>query len=168
MDMLGRKLGMRKGKVFNAFIDEINKVIKAAKTQEDIKDLAVEFEAALTTFEKTAVALGQAAGSEKLLAAFAAAAPFVDVFGEICVAWMLLWRAMVASPKLAGIFGDADEAKKRDMVEKNKEAAFYSGQIHTARYFINSVIPATVGKMNAINKLDSAVVDMSETAFGGK
>jgi alkylation response protein AidB-like acyl-CoA dehydrogenase len=168
MDMLGRKLGMRKGKVFKTFVDEINKVIKKAKTFEDIKGLAVELEAAMAAFEKTAVTLGHAAGSEKLLEAFAAATPFVDVFGEICVAWMLLWRAMVASPKLAGIFGDADETKKKEMVEKNKEAAFYSGQIHTAQYFIRSVIPTAVGRMNAISRLDSAVVDMSDAAFGGK
>jgi hypothetical protein len=39
--------------------------------------------------------------------------------------------------------------------------------VQTARYFINSLLPVTLGKMDAIMAAESAVVDMPEAAFGG-
>jgi hypothetical protein len=69
------------------------------------------------------------------------------------MAWMLLWRAAIAAPKL-------EKAKSRDR-------EFYSGQIKTAEYFINSILPVTTGKLIAIADSSPAVVEISEEAFGG-
>ena len=51
---------------------------------------------------------------------------------------------------------------------KKKDAAFYEGQIMSARFFINNFIPVTLGKMSAILANDGTVVEISEDAFGGK
>ncbi len=166
MDLLGRKVAMKKGKVFEAFMEEIRKTIAVAKSMPDIGDIALKLEETLVKLEDTAVKLTQAVRSPKMLSAFGQACPFLDIFGEVIVAWMLLWRASIASPKLAKIIGDGDEAKRKEKLEKNKDAAFFHGQVQTARYFINSVIPATMGKMDAVNNLDDALVEMTDAAFG--
>jgi len=46
--------------------------------------------------------------------------------------------------------------------------AYYEGQIKSAEYFINSVLPITLGKMNAILNNNGAAVEISEDAFGAK
>jgi hypothetical protein len=111
--------------------------------------------------------LGQAAMSERFRTAFAHATPFQEVMGDVVMAWMLLWRAAIAAPQLevllAGLEGDARQEK----IAAHKGAAFYQGQILSARYFINSLLPLTHGKMDAIMATESAVVDMPEAGFGG-
>jgi len=99
--------------------------------------------------------------------AFAYALPFLDVIGDICMAWMLLWRATVAVPKLEKKIGSLDPAVRSKKAAKNKDVAFYEGQLQTAKYFINSILPITIGRMNAIAASDGATVEMPEVSFGG-
>ena len=73
--------------------------------------------------------------------------------GDVIMAWMLLWRATVAAENLP-------KAKKKDQL-------FYQGQIQTAEFFIRTVLPATLGKMNAIEDCSDAAIVMDEAAFGG-
>lgn len=167
MDLLGRKLGMKKGAVFMDLLKDIGRIAGEAKAFPELKDLGENLEAALERFGQTALHLGQSAASSKVLAAFAHANPFMDCAGDIMIAWMLLWRAVTAQPKLAKIFGDADDEKKKRKVEKNKDAAFYDGQIKSARYFINAMLPVTLGRMDAVMRLESAAVDIADSAFGG-
>lgn len=82
IDMLSRKLGMKKGKVFKTFIGKIKKVIEKAQDKKDTKNLALEFEKVISRFENTSLKPGQAAKSDKLLEAFSFTCPFVEVFGE--------------------------------------------------------------------------------------
>lgn len=44
----------------------------------------------------------------------------------------------------------------------------YEGQVRSARFFINSILPVTLGKMSAILADDGTIVDISEDSFGGK
>ena len=52
--------------------------------------------------------------------------------------------------------------------KKKKDNMFYDGQIKTARFFINQILAATAGKMDALKACDNAVVEMDEAAFGSK
>ena len=167
MDLLGRKIGMEKGRVFMNFMDEVRRVVQRARACDGLSDLADKVEKTLDRLGDTALHLGQAAMSDRFRTAFAHAAPFQEVMGDVIMAWMLLWRATVAvSPLeklLAGLEGDA----RRKKIDTHKNVTFYYGQVQTARYFINSLLPATLGKMDAIMAAESAVVDMPEAAFGG-
>ena len=60
-----------------------------------------------------------------------------------------------------------DLKAKQDKAVKNKETAFYEGQLQSARYFINSILPITMGKMKAIEAADAATVEIPEASFGG-
>ena len=65
------------------------------------------------------------------------------------------------------MLADLDEDARREKIARHKNAAFYHGQILSARYFINSLLPVTHGKMDAILATETAVVDMPEAGFGG-
>jgi hypothetical protein len=68
---------------------------------------------------------------------------------------------------LEKLAGGLDKNSRHKKAAKNKDAAFYEGQLQSARYFINSILPITMGKMNAIEAGDSAVVEIPEASFGG-
>ncbi|MFZ2634552.1 MAG: acyl-CoA dehydrogenase [Desulfosalsimonadaceae bacterium] len=153
MDLLGRKLGMKKGKLVMELMGAIMAVTGAAKQIDSIKGYAVKLEEALNKLGEVAMHMGKTAMSEKVLTAFAFSYPFMEVTGDVVMAWMLLWRAQIAAEKL-------ETAKKKDV-------PFYDGQLKSVQYFCNTVLPATLGKMNAILAADSAAIDIDEASFIG-
>ena len=154
MDLLGRKLGLNNGQDFSNLLEEIRKVIEEAKKADRLQSLALNTETALDKLQETALHLGKTARSEEMMTAFAHAYAFMEVTGDVVMAWMLLWRAVLAEKKLAGKI-------------KKKDVAFYEGKVNCAQFFINSVLPITLGKAAIILGCDDAVVRISDDAFGG-
>jgi len=167
MDLLGRKLGMEKGKVFMNFMGEVSRVIQSARAFEELSEPADKVERALNRLGETALHLGQTAMSANFRTAFAHATPFQEVMGDVIMAWMLLWRASVAAKPLEKLLNGLDAEARRKKIGTHKGAAFYHGQIQTATYFTNSLLPVTQGKMDAIMASDASVVTIPEAAFGG-
>jgi alkylation response protein AidB-like acyl-CoA dehydrogenase len=166
MDLLGRKLGLKKGEVFMQYLQEIRRTIQRAETIPVLQGLCGRLEQLLNRYGETAIFMGKKAMSPEFKIAFTQAQPFLDVTGDIIMAWMLLWRAAVAQPRLAELLGDAEDPAA--CVAANKEAAFYDGQIRAATYFIRSQLPVTEGKINAILDGDAAaILDAAESSFGG-
>ena len=155
MDLLGRKLAMNQGRVFSDLVDEMRKIIEAAKPIEGLHELAAEMASAVRKLETTARHIGVMAASERMLTAYAHAYAFMDATGDIVMAWMLLWRATVAAGQLEKGAG-------------KKDRAFYEGQMAGARFFIRTVLPLSLGRMDVILSGDSVVVDMAEEAFGAR
>lgn len=155
MDLLGRKLGMKKGKLFMTLLGRMQKTIKEAKTLDPLKDLAERFEAVIGKLGETAMHLGMTAMGPDVKKAFSFAYPFLHVTGDAAMAWMLLWRATIAAQKL-------------EKGGSKKDTAFYEGQLKSAEYFIRTVLPVTLGRMNAIMDTSGAAVDIADEAFGGK
>jgi alkylation response protein AidB-like acyl-CoA dehydrogenase len=154
MDLLGRKLGLNKGKPMMDLLGEIQKTIAMAKDAQGLEDLVAKLEEIVDRLGEVALHMGTTAMSPNVLNAFAFAHPFMEVCGDVVMAWMLLWRAAIASKKLE------EGAKKKD-------AAFYQGQIKSAEFFIYSIIPITVGKIKAILTTNGAAVEIDEKSFGG-
>ncbi len=153
MDLLGRKLGLNKGKPFMDLLTEMNKTVALAKTIPGLEAMASSVESAVNLLGETAMHLGITAMSEKVLDAFAVAHPFLDITGDVCMAWLELWRAAVAMPKIK--------------TAKKKNIAFYQGQVKTAEYFITCVLPGTMGRMSALKTTPTAIMEMPEAGFAG-
>ncbi len=167
MDLLGRKLGMKKGTVFIDFLNEIKTAVVSAGEVPRLKDDAVRVEKALNRLNEIALHISKTAFSKDMKLAFAWAHPFLEVIGDVIMAWMLLWRAAVAVPQLEKLAGGLDRERIQSEVAKSKDAAFYDGQLKTAEFFINSMLPVTMGKMNAIAAPHPAAIDIHERSFGG-
>ncbi|MCP3951797.1 MAG: acyl-CoA dehydrogenase, partial [Desulfobacterales bacterium] len=165
MDLLGRKMGMKKGAYFMSLLEEMQKTIADARQVPELADLAEAVEKAVNRLGEVALGLGQTAMSPKVLTAFAHAKPFLDITGEVIMAWMLLWRAAAAAPGLEKLVGGLDDEARANKMAKNKNAVFYDGQLKTARYFIQSILPEVLGKMDAIAAVDDAVMDMQSASF---
>ncbi|RJP36702.1 MAG: hypothetical protein C4548_15345, partial [Desulfobacteraceae bacterium] len=60
-----------------------------------------------------------------------------------------------------------DAAAFAEAAAKNKDAAFYYGQVKTAEFFINYQLPVTLGRIDAIAETNGAAVEIPEISFGG-
>jgi hypothetical protein len=78
----------------------------------------------------------------------------MEVAGDVVMGWMLLWRGAVAAERLA------NGARKKD-------EDFYQGQIKSAQFYIQALLPATMGKMDAIIGSCAAAVEIDDKSFGG-
>jgi hypothetical protein len=125
-------------------------------------------EKAMNRLGEVALHLGATAMSPKVLNAFAFAHPFMEAAGDVIIAWMLLWRAVAAAPKLSKIVGSLDPEARLAKAAKDKNAAFYEGQFKTAEFFACTMLPATMGKFDAIAETNGAVVDMPDASFGSR
>ena len=76
----------------------------------------------------------------------------MEAAGDVVMGWMLLWRANVAARQIDG------GAKKKD-------ENFYQGQIRSAQFFLQTLLPVTMGKMDAIMASCSAAVEIDEKSF---
>ncbi len=168
MDLLGRKLAMKGGKLFTDFIDEIRAVIVRAREVEGLSAITEKVEKAVDRLESTAKVIGERSRSKDVLNAYSFAHPFLEVTGDVTMAWMLLWRASVAAPKLAKKAGSLDWETVAQKAAKNKDVAYYAGQIRTAQFFINTLLPSALAKMDAIVEGDTSVEEMPEASFGSK
>jgi hypothetical protein len=155
MDLLGRKLGQNQGRPIQDLFEEMRRVIRDAAEVDRTSSLAEKLETGLVRLEEVARHMGMTAMYGDLLTAAAHAHPFMEVCGDMVVGWMLLWRARIAAQALAA-------------GAKEKDAAFYEGQIKGAEFFAQLLLPVTLGKMEAILSGCNLAVDMPEDAFGGK
>ncbi len=155
MDLLGRKLGMKKGKLFTDLVTEIGKTVTAAKEIDALKDLAEKVDEAVDKMGEVATHMGKTAMGPDVQKAFSHACPFMDVVGDVTMAWMLLWRATLASQKL-------------EKGARKKDTPFYEGQLKSTEFFIRSVLPVTLGRMASVTDTCDAAVGISADAFGGK
>ncbi|MFH1154754.1 MAG: acyl-CoA dehydrogenase [Pseudomonadota bacterium] len=154
MDLVNRKIVMKQGRIFKAFIREIGGVIQKTAGQEGLKDMGQQLKSVVDRFVDTTVRLGKWISFKECRNAIAHATPFMEVMGEICLAWMLLCRASAAALAL-----------DRGTVQKN-DLEFYNGQIRTARFFYQSRLSITQARMDTIAEHPSVLDEIVESDFG--
>jgi hypothetical protein len=155
MDLMGRKLSQNQGRPLQDLCEEIRTLLATAGKIPRTAPLAEKLEPALIRLEEVARHMGTTTMDGDRLTAAAHAHPFMEVCGDLVVGWMLLWRARVAAEALA-------------TGGKGKDTAFYEGQIKGAEFYAQTMLPVTLGRMEAILSGCSAAIDMPEDAFGGK
>jgi len=151
MDLLGRKLGLLQGKPIMDLFGEMQKAIATAKEIPALEKEAAKVEEVVNKLAEVAVHMGQTAMSEKVLDAFANAHPFQDATGDAMMAWMHLWRATIAATKL-------EKAKKKDI-------PFYNGIIKSLQYYVETKLPITIGRFNALMNTSGVAVEIEDACF---
>ncbi len=162
MDFLGRKIAMNKGAHLTALISEIKAVTTKARQHKELEKMADQVDHVADTFYDTAMAIAASIKSPEFKSAFAVAHPLMDAAGDLIMAWMLLWRASAALPALIKRLKGktADEA-----VATDKTAAFYHGKLMAAQFFIETLLPVTLGKLNGICVQKSPALIIHDNAF---
>ena len=155
IDLLGRKMAMKGGQLLRDLVEEMKKTLDQAKGMDAVKALAEKTEIVMQAWENAAQHLLDITAGPNMLGGYVHACPLMQATGDVVMAWMLLWRAVVALQKLEG------KVKKKD-------TAFYEGQVKTAEHFIRTVLPVTAGLVDTILDTCGTAVEMADESFGGK
>ncbi|OQY01547.1 MAG: acyl-CoA dehydrogenase [Desulfobacteraceae bacterium 4572_130] len=165
IDFLGRKLTFKKGAALRALIHEILKTASNAEKNKTLENFGKDLKKAVVKLEQACKKTLETIKTTKFESAFANAHPLLKATGDVVIAWMLLWQALIADSKLKKILEGKTENEKNEILRKNKNGAFYNGKIMAADFFINTILPVTIGKFDAIIKQNNAAVNISENSF---
>lgn len=129
LDMLGRKVTMKKGRAFSLFVEEVNDVINSASAHSSLKPYAETLSAGLAAFIKTTETLlsPAVAGNNELF--LADATLYLEMAGVIAISWQWLMQGITAVEGLE---------KTGDAFLRN----FYRAKIHTMKFYYRYEFPA--------------------------
>uniref|UniRef100_A0A7C4W1Q8 Acyl-CoA dehydrogenase n=1 Tax=Desulfatirhabdium butyrativorans TaxID=340467 RepID=A0A7C4W1Q8_9BACT len=153
IDFLCRKLQLKDGHIFLEWLEDIRKMATWSNPFPSIRHLPNLLVETVDLLKQTAQKLHDLLFSSQSPSALAFASPFLEAAGDVAMAWMLLWRATLASEALVRA------TEKRDI-------AYFHGQILNADFFLRTQLPATMGRLNAIQDGSTAVIDMADESFG--
>lgn len=170
LDLVGRKLGLKKGMYFMFLLGEMNATITKYQGNAALKDMAENVQRAVNTLTEMAMYFAGSAKAGKFLIPVGNAYPFLMMMGKVVMAWLLLWEAGVAREKLDEIAAGkgidlADTGKLSALAKEDIDAAFYIGKIAAARYFIKHVLPEVDAAVTAIKSEDLSMIDIPEESF---
>ncbi|MEN6469324.1 MAG: acyl-CoA dehydrogenase [Smithella sp.] len=151
MDLLGRKLGMKKGLYFMNLLGLTQAAVAEAKTNEALKAEAVIVEGALNACAGTAMEFAKMMKTTPYVPLIGAA-DFLNCLSDALVGWLHIWMANAATKGLANAPNDRDKA-------------FYNGKIQGAKFFINRITGLVPAKLDNLKVDEQSCMNISEEAF---
>jgi alkylation response protein AidB-like acyl-CoA dehydrogenase len=143
---LTQVLGQHDGQDFANLLGEMNRTIEEFGNTEGLADLAGELGRRVKLLGEVVHFFGDCFKAGKMLVPISSGLPFIHLMGDICLAWMLFWQAGIAARSLTAIGKQGgvdlkDDAQRSELLNRNKQAAFYDGKLNAARFFIKNVLP---------------------------
>ena len=170
LDLVGRKLSMKRGAYFMGLLGEMSTTISKFKDDPRLTDLVEATKAAVDSLVDIGMFFAKCGKEGKFMVPISNAYPFLMMMGKVVSGWLLLWEAGVAAEKLDAL-GKAqgversDPGKWADFVQSNKDAAFYTGKVASAKYFIKNVLPEVDAAVKAIKSEDLSIMEIPEGSF---
>lgn len=170
LDLIGRKLGMRKGACFMALYSEMQSII--TRYQELLPELAPDVQAGLSTMAEMATFFAKCAKAGKFMIPVGNAYPYLLLMGRVICACFLFWEAGIAREKLNALTAQKgvdpnDATQWSEFIKSDKDAAFYAGKLAGAKYFIKNELPYIEAIVKAIKSEDMSIMDIAEESFAG-
>jgi alkylation response protein AidB-like acyl-CoA dehydrogenase len=168
MDLVGRKLSLKKGALFMGWMKEVNEFIEKHKAHAVFGTAVGQLEQAKNTLINVSMHFAKSVATGDPLYPMLHACPYLELFGEVELAYLLLDQAIIAQNKLQAIFQNAwattDEAKAK-VIDDQADAAFYSGKIHTAEFFCSNILSKVQATAMTILGGNRSALTIPDAAF---
>jgi alkylation response protein AidB-like acyl-CoA dehydrogenase len=150
MDLLGRKVGMERGRAFELLLARIGGTAAQAQASDSalLRQCADALNAAALEAGATTRALLSVRDAKLMLAN---ASIYLEMFGHVVLAWVWLRQALLAQRALAAAQGD--------------DADFYRGKLQACRYFFRYELPKTDAQHALLRSLEACCLEMSDAWF---
>lgn len=168
LDLVARKLGMGKGAVFLNYLQNINRLCDENKGHSILGPYFELLEAAKNALADVTFFFAQK-GREDFIVPVLYATPYLELFGDVTLGWLLLWQAVIAWQRIKEMIGrrGGSEGYSIDrLIRENRDAAYYNGKIASARFFANTILSLSQGKAQAIKRAEKVAIEIPEECFG--
>lgn len=161
LDLVGRKIGAKGGMVFMNYLNRINVFVSENANHPLVGDLVKDLDDAKNKLAEVTMNFGMK-GQSNPIYPVSYATPYLEMFGEVTLGYLLLDMAVLAAFKLDAIFKEKcveGETAQKALCVDNAEAAFYQNKIITARFFIKQTMPGVYAKAMAAASEDLSLLD---------
>ena len=143
LDLLGRKLAAKGGLLFRTVLEQMQAFAREQQGHLGIGDLLEVFEAELSRWSDTTMKLGAMGMSGDQLYPVLSATPYLEMAGNVVVAWMLLQQSVVAHDELQTLYidqGAHTPEARAELHAEHPDAGFYFNKLQTVRFFVSQVL----------------------------
>ena len=153
LDLVGRKLAMEGGKVFQGWIQE---AMTFADTHKEDPDFASDFNLLSRAIQVTGDFAGRyvtllKGGNPRLIAL--TSTRFLECFSETFMAQLMLEQGLVAKKRLGEVSADS------------ADGIFYRGKVETVHYYCRNILPNVFARHVPLQQEDTSALDIPEEAF---
>jgi alkylation response protein AidB-like acyl-CoA dehydrogenase len=153
LDLVGRKLGMEGGKVFQGWIQDVMAFTGEYRDDADFgPDFKLLFKTAEATGDFALRYMQYFQGGKPGLIALSSTR-FLECFAEVLMGQLMLEQGLLARDRLEQV--DAGSS----------DGIFYRGKVETAKYFCRNILPNVFARHTALQQEDTSALDIPEEAF---
>ena len=163
MDLLGRKVAMRKGGLFQNFVGILGDFVKKNSAHPALEKHFKLLGEAKDQLVATTMTLGTKGMTGDITYPLQYATPYLFMFGHVACSYFILDQALLAYEKLQALYagkGVRDDAGKRKLVEEHGDAKFYYNKIETAKFFVANILPDVYGIGKSVESDDKSPMDI--------
>jgi alkylation response protein AidB-like acyl-CoA dehydrogenase len=153
MDLVGRKLGQSGGANTQAFLGDVAAFVEANRNHKEYGEAAVALGSAQEAVVNAVMKLMELGQSGQIAKVPLVANRFLEMMSELCVGWLLLDAAVIAS-----------EAKAK-LAAGHPDHAFYEGKKWAALYYARNFLPTVQAKSQMLLTVDESPYQISDEAF---
>ena len=152
LDLLARKVPQNDLAGYTACLEAIQDTIAVARNRPELSDFADELEAAIGTVKEVTEFLLGSMLEKDIDLVLANSVKYLDLFGNVVIAWIWLKQGVVAA---AGLEASSHTADKN----------FYSGKLQAMRYFYRYELPEIDAWATLLLALDDTTLAMQADWF---
>ncbi len=153
LDLVGRKLGLDGGNVFQGWIQE---VMTFTSEHKDDGDFAPDFKLLFKASQATgdfAMRYMQYFNEQRFRLIPLTSKGFLTCFAETLMGQLMLEQGLISREKLGDVKADS------------ADGIFYRGKVETARFFCRNILPNVFSSHMALQQEDTSALDIPEEAF---
>ncbi len=168
LDLVFRKLSLNQGALFRAFMEQTGSASARFRMNSRLLKIVDLFDEARSQLMETTLYFAKKALSGEITTPVLYATPYLELFGDVAVGYMLLWQAEIADRRLEAIYEKAAAKTPEDksqILNTDKDAVFYRGKIAAAEFFSNFTLSLSSGKARAIMNGDLSVMEIPDQCF---
>ncbi len=150
MDLLGRKVGMERGRVFELLLARMGETAAEAQASEStlLHQLGEALNAAAM---QTGITTRQLLSARDPKLMLANATVYLEMLGHVVIAWVWLRQAVLAQRAMT--------------TAKGTDPAFYQGKLQACQYFFRYELPKTAAQNELLRSLDPSCLEMRDEWF---
>jgi hypothetical protein len=168
LDLIGRKLTIKRGQLFKNALKVSDEMLPKFKKNFRLRELVRIYEEAQENLVQLTKFFALKGMTDEFHVPVLYAKPYLDLFGDVVMGFLLLWQSHLADRRLQEIYRDhnaKDDRTQKKLLEENRSAAFYFGKIASAQFFMNQVLIQAGGKSRAIMNNDKSALEIPVDGF---
>lgn len=153
IDLIKRKIQVKGGAFYANYMEIISKFIEENKQDESLGKYIRNLESAKCALNSATDFLRERSAGSDALTGYFNATPYIELFGDFLIGWMLLWQAVIARQKMNELVagkGLDPQGNTAEVFGDNRQWQFYQGKLDVAKWFASHLLVLAPAKADAI------------------